>query len=68
VSFCIVYGFTNEKILTMISSLTDGKAAHNVEGNFKLGNNEFYLGTIDDVPSTLICIAVKGKKTESSLS
>jgi hypothetical protein len=42
----------------MISSLTDGKAAHNVEGNFKLGNNEFYLGTIDDVPSTLICIAV----------
>lgn len=32
--------------------LIDGLAVHSVEGNFKLGNNEFYLGTIDDVPLT----------------
>lgn len=39
--------------------LNSGEAAHSVEGDLKLGNNEFYLGTIDDVPSILVCIAVK---------
>lgn len=51
-SFCIVNDFTTNKILQpWLLSVMEYRSPYMLKGEITRNYNEFYLGTIDDVPS-----------------